>query len=67
MDFKTSAKKTKDQHKKDFSGFFGELLVSQGILSREQIDQTGEVQAQMIAIRDAIENPDHHLTLETVN
>ncbi len=56
MQFAQAAAKTPDQIRGDFSKPLGLMLESQGILSPEQTAKSGEVQAQMIALRDAVED-----------
>lgn len=55
MDFSNAANKSEEQHKADFSKPLGPMLEAQGILSAEQVEQSGRAQAYMIAVRNALE------------
>jgi len=55
MDFSNVANKSAEQHKADFSKPLGPMLEAQGILSPEQVEQSGRAQAYMIAVRNALE------------
>lgn len=55
MNFGQAAAKSPDQLAGDFSAPLGVMLAAQGVLTKEQTDASGEVQAQMIAVRDAVE------------
>ena len=54
-DFNKHAQQSPEQLERAFSGPLGPMLGKMGILSQEQQDESGMVQAQMIAIRTAIE------------
>lgn len=56
MKFNTASQKSIEQNIRDFSAPLGPMLAAQGVLTQSQIDKSGDVQAHMIAVRDAITN-----------